>query len=91
MQLTNSNEQESQARNSMTSFYSTQKQSLYISSLVNTTDDISSPRSIGPNSMYSIEQSAAQQNMKRLQLIMYVKQNMQAVGQNPDSMPSNAE
>ena len=60
MQLTNSNEQESQARNSMTSFYSTQKQSLYISSLVNTTDDISSPRSIGPNSMYSIEQSAAQ-------------------------------
>ena len=22
---------------------------------------------------------------------MYVKQNMQAVGQNPDSMPSNAE
>ena len=29
--------------------------------------------------------------MKRLQLIMYVKQNMQAVGQNPDNMPSNAE
>ena len=25
--------------------------------------------------------------MKRLQLIMYVKQNMQAVGQNPESMP----
>ena len=52
--------------------------------LLNTVEEASPKQSMSHASQSLDMGSTNQQNMRRLQLIMMVKQNMQAVGQNPD-------